>query len=175
MIVSIKRYKIALAVCGVFILILSLACAGLLYRNDYQSKADRSNAMQVNTTVAVDKTTPTLSQDFFTEYRIERDRIRSERSELLQTSIKSAKNDEAMQRAQEAVLKIIMEKQHESEIESLIKARGFSDALVFIWDNSVSVVIKAASLSRDEVVQIADIVSRVAGAKPENITISVKP
>lgn len=175
MIVSVKRYKIALMVCGVFILILLLTCTGLLYKDDYQSKADRSNAMQVNTTVALDKTAPVLSPDFFTEYRIERDRIRSERSELLQTSIKIAKNDEAIQRAQEAVLKIIMEKQHESEIESLIKSRGFNDALVFIWDSSVSVVIKTASLSQDEVVQIADIVSRVSGAKPENITISAKP
>jgi len=68
-----------------------------------------------------------------------------------------------------------LDKQRESEMENLIKARGFSDALVFVRENSVSAVVKTSTLSREEVIQVADAISRVTGVKAEDITISAKP
>lgn len=140
-----------------------------------QARVDRSTAMQVAKSVTVEQVIPVNSPDFFTEYRIERDKIRSERSDLLRESIKNAKNDESRGRAQDIVLKMITEKQKETEMESLIKARGFADSLVFIRENSVTAIIKASSISREEVVQVADVISRVSGVKVEDISISAKP
>lgn len=140
-----------------------------------EAKVDRSNAMQVAKQIPAEQVIPVASPDFFTEYRLERDKIRSERSDLLRESIKSANSEEARQKAHDTMLKMVMDKQRETEIESLIKARGFADALVFIKDNSVSAVVKTSSLSREEVVQVADVISRVAGVKAEDITISAKP
>ena len=68
-----------------------------------------------------------------------------------------------------------LEKQREAEMENLIKAKGFGDALVFVRDNSVSAVVKTTALSREEVVQVAEVISRIAGIKPEDITVSAKP
>lgn len=139
------------------------------------AKVDRSNAMQVAKPISSEQVIPAASPDFFIEYRLERDKIRSERSDLLRESIKNAKSDDARQKAQDTMIKMVVDKQRETEIESLIKARGFSDVLVFIKDNSVSAVIKTTTLSREEVVQVADIISRIAGVKAEDITISAKP
>jgi len=47
--------------------------------------------------------------------------------------------------------------------------------LVFVRENSVSAVVKTSALSREEVIQVADAISRVTGIKPEDITISAKP
>ncbi len=158
------------------IMVVILGIAGLAGIEYYrQVKADRSNAMQVTKTVTVEQVVPAASPDFFTEYRLERDKNRSERSDLLRESIKTASSEEARQHSQDAILKLMQEKQHEAEMENLIKARGFADALVFIRDNSVSVVVKTTSLSREEVIQVADIISRVSGVKAEDITISAKP
>jgi stage III sporulation protein AH len=138
-----------------------------------QVKVDRSNAMQV--TKPIDEKLVMTIPDFFTEYRLERDRVRSERSDLLREVLRSAKTEEARVKAQDAVLKLALEKQRESEMENLIKARGFADALVFVRDSSVSAVVKAQTLNREEVIQVADVIGRVSGVKPEDITISAKP
>lgn len=153
------------------------ALAAVFWGSGYllQARVDRSTAMQVAKSVTVEQVIPVSSPDFFTEYRLERDKIRSERSDLLRESIKNAKNDESRIYAQDIVLKMINEKQKETEMEGLIRARGFADSLVFIRDNSVSAVIKATSLSREEVERVADVISRVSGVKAEDISISAKP
>ena len=154
-----------------------IALMAIFWSSGYllQAKVDRSTAMQVAKSVTVEQVIPASSPDFFTEYRLERDKIRSERSDLLRESIRNAKNDESRAHAQDIVLKMINEKQKETEMESLIRARGFTDSLVFIRDNSVSAVIKATSLSREEVERVADVISRVSGVKAEDISISAKP
>lgn len=140
-----------------------------------QSKVDRTNAMQVTKQVTPDNAIQVSAPDFFTEYRLERDKVRSERSDLIRDILKNAKTEDMRQKAQESVLKMALDKQRESEMENLIKSRGFSDALVFVRENSVSAVVKTSALSRDEVIQVADAISRVTGIKPEDITISAKP
>lgn len=145
------------------------------YQDMLQAKQEHSSTLQVVKPVQNDSFIAANATDFFMEYRLERDKLRSERSELLRENIKNAQNEDTRQRSQDAILKLILEKQRESEMEGLIKARGFGDALVIIRDNSVNAVIKTASLSKEEVIQIADIISRISGVKAEDIVISAKP
>lgn len=169
-----KKNKVSILALLVLVVLIIL----LLWNTDWSNKnvrVDRTNAMQVAKPITAEQVIPVTVPDFFTEYRLERDKIRSERSDLLRDSANTAKTDDSRQKAHDTMIKMVLDKQRETEIESLIKARGFSDALVFIKDNSVSAVIKTSSLSREEVVQVADIISRVAGVKAEDITISAKP
>jgi stage III sporulation protein AH len=162
----------------VFAVILLIAGAVVCFwqvEQNLQARIDRTNAMQVSKPVVNEQVVPAASPDFFTEYRLERDKIRSEQSDLLRETIKNAKTEDARQHAQDMMLKLVQEKQQEMEIESLIKSRGFADALVFIKATSVNAVLKTTTLSREEVVQVADIIGRVAGMKAEDITISAKP
>ncbi|MDT8901065.1 SpoIIIAH-like family protein [Anaeroselena agilis] len=168
-----KAGRLLTAVVGV-VVVLAVVAAMFAYGREYRSaRVDRSNAMQVIRPVP-EQIAPAVS-DFYTEYRLERDRVRSERSDLLREALKNAKTEESRQKAQDAVLKLVLEKQRESEMENLIKAKGFADALVFVRDNAVSAVVKTHTLNRDEVMQVADVIGRVSGAKPEDITISAKP
>lgn len=156
--------------------ILSLLISGAWnYAQDMrQARADRSNAMQVTKAVS-EQVVPVMAPDFFTEYRLERDKIRSERSDLLREIIKDAETEDTKHQAQETILKMTLEKQREAEMENLIKAKGFGDALVFIQENSVSAVVKTTALSREEVIQVAEVICRIAGVKPEDVTVSAKP
>lgn len=177
MILSIKKAnkKTALWVVGIVVFTIAAIVSLQNLSADKQAKVDRSNAMQVTKQVAADNALQVSAPDFFTEYRLERDKVRSERSDLIRDIIKNAKTDDMRQKAQESVLKMALDKQRESEMENLIKARGFSDALVFVRENSVSAVVKTSTLSREEVIQVADAISRVTGVKAEDITISAKP
>ncbi|MEN6566850.1 MAG: SpoIIIAH-like family protein [Veillonellales bacterium] len=175
-VLSIRKGKATSLISVVLIIIVLLAAIIWVYcRNDQQTKVDRSNAIQVTRSVVAEQAVAVAGPDFFIEYRLERDKARSEKSDLLREIIKNSKTDNAREKAQETILKMVLEKQQETELESLIKTKGYSDALVFIKDNSVSAVVKTDSLSREEVVQVADVISRVSGCKAENITISAKP
>ena len=59
----------------------------------------------------------------------------------------------------------------EFSAESMIRAKGFSDAAVTFHKGSVNVVIAAEELSSEEVAKILDIVKRETGEKTENIKI----
>lgn len=141
-------------------------------KNDNQAKsASKTVAGTVNEVNAVAVSVP----DFYAEYRIERDRLRSERTDLLREAAKNGKIDDNLrQKAQDAIIKITLDRQKELEMENLIKAKGFSDALIFIRENSVNAIIKTNILSKEEVLQIADIIAKSTGIRPENITISTK-
>jgi stage III sporulation protein AH len=161
----------------VIIAILAIVTAQVVnYQKDKeptQVKVDRSNAMQV--TKPIDEKLVMTIPDFFTEYRLERDKIRSERFDVLRDMVKNAKTEESKQRVQEAILRLVQEKQREYEMENLIKARGFQDALVVIQDKSVNAIVKTQAFTREEVTQVAEVISRVAGVRPDDITISAKP
>ena len=89
--------------------------------------------------------------------------------------IKNAANENARQRAQDTLFKMVIEKQKECEIEKLIKAKGFSDAMVIVRDNSVSAIIKSTvALTKEDVMQVSDIINRIAKVRMEEITISAK-
>lgn len=170
-IVTMRKRGPLLALAGLAVLAALAFGAAKIGGQPQTAGVDRTNAMQV---VKLEQPALAAGQDFFTEYRLERDKIRSERSDVLREIIKNAKNDDARQKAQDAVLKLVVEKQREAEMENLIKAKGFADALVLMRENSVSAIVRTQALSKDEVVQVADVISRVAGVRPEDITISAK-
>lgn len=175
MIFSIKVSKYMLILASIAVVFVVLVSGIIIYdKIKSPKKIDRNNIIEVGKPVAIEQLSPSVP-DFFTEYRIERDKFRAERSEIVRENLKNAKNEEVRGKAQEFALKTVLEKQQETEMENLIKAKGFADALVFVRDNSVSVVVKSVALSRDEAVQIADIINRTSGIKTEDITISAKP
>lgn len=174
-VVTVKKIRIKAFLLSIFLVLAIIsACSYKAYIHNEEARVNRSNAMQVTKTLTPEQVFTAAMPDFFTEYRLERDKLRSERAELLRESIKSAKTDEVRQNAQAAILRTIQEKEQETEMENLIKARGFTDALVFVRDNTVNAVIKTPVLARDDVLKIADIISKVSGVKTEDITISAK-
>lgn len=176
MIFSLKTKRVLAWMAATIVVAITVSVLGSFRGYEKQQvKVDRTNAMQVTKPVISEPIMQVSAPDFFTEYRMERDKIRSERVDMLRESIKQARTDDMRQKAQETVLRLALEKQRESEMENLIKARGFADALVFIRENSVNAVVKATSLSKEDVLQVADVISRQAGIKQEDITISAKP
>ena len=74
--------------------------------------------------------------------------------------------------ASEQLVAVIRRSETESAIETLVKQRGFEDALAYMSDTgNIDVIVKAASLSAKEVAQISDIVIRHADITMDNITV----
>lgn len=113
--------------------------------------------------------------NFFIEYRLERDRTRGQQVEWLREVINNAGTaDETRQKAQEHLMAISRSMEKESELENLIRAKGFADAAVMVDESAVTAVVAAASLDSVEVAAITELVARSTGIDQEKITIISK-
>lgn len=138
--------------------------------------------------VSVDNETPTSStvdnagdkkeesEDFyFTTSKLDRSTMYSE---TLETYQEMYNNPNATAEAKtEALNKINSINNTKNAImisENLIMAKGFEDAVIFVNEGSVSVIIRAKELKGEQVAQIQNIVSRELNVGAETIHISNK-
>ena len=117
----------------------------------------------------------TAGASFFSEYRLERDKNRSKEVEMWQDIINNEKAEENFKNmAQQELVKIVSLTEQEMIIENLIVARGFNDALVFLTDDSATVIVEAKELTSSNIAQIQDIIVRKTKLDPKNIKIMKK-
>jgi len=115
------------------------------------------------------------SSDYFTKSRLERDSMYSQMLETYQ-NIYNDTNSNATDKSQ-ALKEIGNITNIKNEImiaENLITAKGFEDVVIFVNNESTSVVVKSSNLTTDQVAQIQDIVSRELKTNIENIHISTQ-
>src|SRR5699024_12400046 len=77
-------------------------------------------------------------------------------------------------RSQEGVIKIGKTSEKELQIEGLIKSKGFDDALVFLTDEDVKVIVSADELKEEDTVRILDILKSETKYDMNNIKIMKK-
>jgi len=114
------------------------------------------------------------TSNYFTTFRSERTTTRSE--ELLQLDSVIALYEEGSEKYQEAVdlkLKLVEMMENELLLETLIKSRGFSDAVVSIGMNSenVNVFINSDELDYNTALSIYTILKDEVGVAPGSIII----
>lgn len=120
----------------------------------------------------------TAASGYFAEARLERDKARSKQKEELKAIVDgtneavAASSNLTVGEAQQKLLDVIRRSEAEATIETLIKQRGFEDALALMSETgNVDVIVKADSLSAVEVANISDIVIRHANVEMEDITV----
>lgn len=116
------------------------------------------------------------SEDYyFTTSKLERNTMYSELLETYQDMYNDSNaSAEAKTEALNQINNINNTKNAIMISENLILAKGFEDAVIFVNEGSVSVIIKAEELKQEEVAQIQNIVSRELNVDAEIIHISNK-
>lgn len=113
--------------------------------------------------------------DFFVEYRLERDRTRSQQIDLFREIVNNQNSpEETRKEAQRRLLAISQAIDTEMKLENLIRAENFKDAVAFIQEKTTTVIVQTpvlTSLDRDKLTEIA---VRVTGLRPEDVTIIPK-
>lgn len=118
--------------------------------------------------------TPAVSsgKPFFAEAKINRDKARGDSLDILREIVDNPNSlKEDVSKAQEKMSNIADAIAKESNIENQIKAKGFTDAVVFITDENVSVSVAAAALVPSETAKILDIVMSETKMPAEKIKI----
>lgn len=112
--------------------------------------------------------------EFFETARLQRSKTRDEALDALQKSLKSAKlTDEEKTELTARLTDQIESITTESDVESLIRAKGFVDCVAFINDGQVNITVMTTSdgLTASEVAQIRDIVLSKCSVSAQNITV----
>lgn len=113
--------------------------------------------------------------DFFANYRLERDRVRGQQVEMLNSVVADANSDAATRKeAQQKLMEIAENMDRELQLENLIKAKGYNEAAMFIQPGSATAILKKESLAEEDVNSVADIISRVTGYNLEDIVVIPK-
>lgn len=135
---------------------------------------DASAGMQ-DTSPSTDVDAPEEMEDdeYFSSIEVSRKRSRDEAIEVLQSVVDSQSSTETAKN--EALLEIaslakVMEQ--ESNIETLVIAKGFENCVAVISDGKANIVVTGSELLPAEISQINEIVYDQAGILPVNINIT---
>lgn len=134
-----------------------------------------SNAPIVNSTNDQTKETSTSASndDYFTRSKLERETMYSQMLETYTGILENEKiSSEQKDIAENEIKNINDTKNAIMVVENLFETKGFENAIVFVNNPSVNVVIKAKELGTEQVAQIQNIVQRELKTEIENIHIT---
>jgi len=110
--------------------------------------------------------------DYFTATALNRQEARDEAIDVLKLVCDNEEaSEEAKAEATAKISQIALDIQNETNIETLVKAKGFEDCVAVISDNAVSVIVSGENLQAAEAAQILAIVYGATGISPENVSI----
>lgn len=113
--------------------------------------------------------------NYFAAMQLSRKQARDEAMEVLLSVAESGTAVESMKtEALDSMAQIALDIENESNIETLILAKGFEQCVAVVNGNTASVIIKTSGLLPNEVAQISEIVYEQAGIVPANLKIIEK-
>lgn len=122
---------------------------------------------------AVETSAKVENDDYFTTVKKERASAREEAQELIEETLKNKKlTDEDKKSALAKTEEIAGRIESEGNIETLLKAKGFKNAVAVIGETGINVVVKSEGLTSAQTLQIQDIVTAETNIQLSNIKIT---
>jgi len=111
-------------------------------------------------------------ETFFVEAKLSRQRARDEAAETLAVMLQDASLDaDQIEKLALKASDLANSIEVEGKIENLIKAKGFSEVMVYYDTERADVIVKSEGLETAQVSQIKDIILKETEVLPENISI----
>ena len=127
----------------------------------------------VNPGEAVLTSTTVANIDYASEMKLNREQIRSKNKEtLLEIVNNNAISDELKQDAINKMIAMTDIAERENAAEMLLEAKGFTDVVVSITEDSCDVVLNMGEVTDAKRAQVEDIVKRKTNVSAENVIIT---
>ena len=112
---------------------------------------------------------------FFAEYRLERDRVRGQQADNLREIVNNPKSVvETIREAQKRLLSLNENLSKELLVENMLRAKNYNDAIVFLQDGAVTVIVQARELNQQDISKISDLITRTTGKSAQEMVIIPK-
>lgn len=133
-----------------------------------------NNITKEETTTTIE-TSSASDSDYFVKSKLERDAMYSQMLETYEKVLNSSNSLETQrQTATQEIQKINDTKNSIMICENLIRTKGFENNVIFVNNDSVSIIIGAKEMQPEEIAQVQNIIAREMKAKIENIHIATK-
>ena len=133
------------------------------------------NESQANEAEETTETSNTAEDGYFQESKLSRDTMYSQTLETYQSILNNSNvSEEQKAIVTQEITALNREKNAIMICENLISTKGFSNCVIFVNLESISVIVESKELKADEIAQIQNIISREMEAKLENIHIMTK-
>ena len=107
---------------------------------------------------------------YILDMKMTREKQRNDLSEELNEIINNpSTTDKSREEASNMKLQLVKYQETELKIENLLSAKGFENALVYIGEDNVNVVVNKEGLSKSESARIFDLVAEQAGVSYDKI------
>lgn len=107
---------------------------------------------------------------YILDMKMTREKQRNELAISLNEMINNpSTSEETRKEASDMKLRLVKDQETELSIENLLSTKGFEDALVYISEGNVNVVVNEDKLEKADAAKIFDLVAEQAGVKYENI------
>ncbi len=141
------------------------------YVNNMQTESESSSSEKSvkssNAEVSENK------EDYFSQANANRQKARDEATDMVKEILNDIKSSEqAKAEAVKQAADIAKNIQQESNIESLVKSKGFNNCIAFIQNGECSVVVSSDGFDEGSAITIKDIVSGQAGVPFDKIKIT---
>lgn len=132
----------------------------------YVNKTTPGKAVQ--TSAKVDKT----DENYFETARKERaENLKKQQETVKETLRSSSLKEDEKANAVDRVGELVSRMEAESNIETLLKAKDFADALVVIGEKDVNVIVKSEGLTTTQTLRIQDVITAQTSIPLANIKI----
>ncbi|MBQ3816711.1 MAG: SpoIIIAH-like family protein [Clostridia bacterium] len=157
-----------------------IALAGAIWLNmkysdtstKYLGEATYVNNSKQETTAVETSAKAKSENDYFETVKKERNQTRQEAIDLIDETLKSEKLTDADKAAATEKAKTLADRmEKETNIEALLKAKGFEKTAAVIGDDEINIVVKSDGLSTAQTLQIQDIVTSQTKIPLSNIKI----
>jgi len=116
--------------------------------------------------------TATAAQSDFSQAKLEKENARSKSLDILnKTAANESFDDDTRKQAQERILKMAENVEKENTIETIAKAKGFSEVAAYIDGESVDILVKKENLSENDVLKLKEIASEQLNIGAKDIKI----
>ncbi|MCI9017190.1 MAG: SpoIIIAH-like family protein [Clostridia bacterium] len=146
--------------------------------NNEISKNTENNTIKneneiVNENAVTTNNVSNTEDDYFAKSKLERDKMYSQMLGSYQKLLESdTVSQEQKAISQQEINKINQTKNAIMIAENLIATKGFENSIIFVNNDSVSIIVKAEKLEIEQIAQIQNIISRELKVEISNINIS---
>ncbi|MEE0265445.1 MAG: SpoIIIAH-like family protein [Acutalibacteraceae bacterium] len=137
------------------------------------SSSKKSDSKPDEATASTKSKASQSSNEFFAKAKLNREETQDKIAEMTKEVLNAAEESDAAKTeavTQAALLATTLEQQ--SNIESLVLAKGFQDCLAFIQNDECSIVVKDSSFTDEKALIIKDIVTGQTGIAIDKIKIN---
>ena len=123
--------------------------------NDLEETTNSIDSV-ITSTLSIDS-----SDDYFSNSRLERNKMYSQQIENYQDILNNTNVSEAQKKsAQEEITRLNNEQNGIMISENIIKTKGIEDLVIFVNNESINVIVKGKEIEKEEIAQIQNIVTR---------------